>query len=108
MKSECTRRILVPITLEAVRRELTFYVAWFNEYRPSQALAGRTPREVYDGVRPANAMPRLEPRPAWPTRSKCATPQAEIQGQRGAKLTLAVSYLEDRTHLPVVELRRAA
>ena len=35
MKNECTRRILVPITLEAMRRELTFSFGWYNEYGPS-------------------------------------------------------------------------
>jgi hypothetical protein len=74
MKSECTRRLLVPITLDAVRRELALYVVWFNEFRPIQALGGRTPREVYEGLRPANAMPRLEPRARWRERSGCASP----------------------------------
>ena len=108
MKNECTRRILVPLALEAMRRELLFYVVWFNEYRPSQALDGRTPREAYEGLRPANAEPRFEPRTTWPRRSKCASPQAEIRGRRGTRLTLVVGYLEGRQHLPVVELRRAA
>ncbi len=91
-----------------MRRELTFYVAWSNEYRPSQALDGRTPNEVYTGLRPANAMFRFEPRTTWPRGTKCAAPQAEIKGRRGAKLTLVVGYLEGRKHLPIVELRRAA
>ena len=108
MKNECTRRILVPLALEAMRRELTVYLAWFNEHRPSQALGGRTPNEVYTGQRPANATFRFEPRTMWPRRSSCAAPQAQIKGRRGAKLTLVVGYLEGRKHLPVVELRRAA
>ncbi len=108
MKNECTRRILVPITLEAMRRELTFYFAWFNEHRPSQAIGGRTPREAYEGLPPANAESRFEPRITWPRRSSCAAPQTEIRGRRGAKLTLVVGYLEGRKHLPVVELRGAA
>ncbi|MEE8241338.1 MAG: integrase core domain-containing protein [Nitrospirales bacterium] len=108
MKNECTRRILVPLALEAMRRELTVYLAWFNEHRPSQALGGKTPNEMYTGQRPANATFRFEPRTMWPRRSSCAAPQAQIKGRRGAKLTLVVGYLEGRKHLPVVELRRAA
>jgi len=108
LKSECTRRILVPLRLDAMRRELTFYVHWYNQLRPSMALGGRTPREVYDALRPANVKPRFEPRPRWPKRSPCASPHTAVKGTRGAKLRLVVGYLEDRKHLPVVELRRAA
>ncbi len=108
MKNECTRRILVPLAMEAMRRELTVYLAWFNEHRPSQALGGRTPKEVCEGLGPANAKARFEPRTTWPRRSSCAVPQAQIKGRRGAKLTLVVGYLEGRKHLPIVELQRAA
>jgi hypothetical protein len=108
MKNECTRRIAVPLALGAMRRELTFYVAWFNEYRPSQALDGRTPNELYESRRPANAMARLEPRSLWPRRCGCAQPPAEVRGTCGDTFTLVVGSLEGRAHLPIVELRRAA
>ena len=108
LKSECTRRILVPLRLEAMRLELTFYIHWYNQHRPSMALDGRTPREVYDAVRPANAKPRFEPRSRWPRQSPCAAPRTRIKGAQGVRLHLIVGYLEDRKHLPVVELRRAA
>jgi len=108
MKSEGTRRILVPFTLDAMRRELIIYLAWYNEHRPNQALNGLTPHEVYEGRRPANAMPRLEPRPKWPASSRCASPPARIRGSCGARFSLVVGYLEGRRHLPIVELRRAA
>lgn len=108
MKNECTRRILVPLALGAMRRELTFYVAWFNAYRPSQALDGRTPKEVHDRLPPANAEPRFEPRPHWPRRCGCASPPAELGATCGAPFTLVVGFLEDRKHLPIVQLRRAA
>ena len=108
MKSECTRQILIPLRLDAMRRELLFYIHWYNEHRPSMALDGCTSREIYDGLQPRNAKPRFEPRRMWPTHSPCASPQAPVKGKRGAKLRLVVSYLEDRKHLPVVELRRAA
>jgi putative transposase len=99
MKQECTRLLLVPITLAAMRRELRLYVFWYNTVRPHMTLAGRTPREVYAGRTPKRRC--LEPRPNWPHRlRRCRS--------GGDKFTLAVSYIEGRKHLPVIELRRAA
>ena len=108
LKDECTTRMLVPLNLSAMRFELGLYAAWYNEYRPSQTLGGRTPREVYDGLRPANSKPRIEPRGCWPRESSCASPQTLIRGQRGATVTVVISYVKGRRHLPVVELREAA
>jgi len=108
MKNECTRHILIPLRLDAMRRELGSYVIWYNMHRPSQALGGRTPWEVYAGFQPANATPRFEPRRNWPTRGPCASPQTAIRGRRGTKLTIVVGYVDGRRHLPVIELRKAA
>jgi transposase InsO family protein len=108
MKNECTRHIRVPLQLESMRRELGFYATWYNEHRPSQALGGWTPREVYAGIRPANVRPRFEPRRNWTTRGPCASPQTAIRGKRGTKLSLVVGYVDGRRHLPVVELRKVA
>jgi hypothetical protein len=108
MKDECTTRMLISLNLAATRFELGLYAVWYNDYRPSQALGGRTPREVYGGLRPANAKPRIEPREGWPRESSCASPQTLIRGQRGATVTVVISYVEGRRHLPVVELREAA
>jgi transposase InsO family protein len=108
LKSECTRWIVVPLQLEAMRHELGLYVYWYNQHRPSMALGGRTPQEVYDAARPANAKPRFEPRLRWPRQSPCAAPRTRIKGVQGGRLRLIVGYLEERKHLPVVELRRAA
>ncbi len=108
MKTECTPHILVPLQLEAMRCELGSYAVWYNAHRPNQALGGRTPREVYADLRPANAGPRFEPRRNWPTTGPCASPQTAIRGRRGTKLSLVVGYVDGRRHLPVVELRKAA
>jgi putative transposase len=108
LKMECTRKMLVPLRLDAMRLEIALYVVWHNQHRPSQALGGRTPREVHEGLPPANEKCRFEPRAEWPRRSPCASPQAQIRGERGAKLTLMVGFLEGRRHLPVIELQRAA
>jgi putative transposase len=108
LKVECTRRTIVPMELDAMRLEIALYVVWYNQHRPSQALGGRTPQEVYEALPPANRGRRLEPRAQWPRRSPCASPQAGIRGERGAKLSLMVGFLEGRRHLPVVELQKAA
>ena len=60
MKHECTRRLVVPLRRERTRRELAFYVEWYNAHRPHSALAVRTPDEVYNGLPPACEKPRLE------------------------------------------------
>ncbi len=108
MKSECTRKIIVPFRLNAMRHEVACYATWFNEHRPHTALAGRTPLEVYTGLPPANEAPRFEPRRLWPQESRCASPAARIKGKRGTRVGLAVSRFENRPHLPIVELRWAS
>ncbi len=108
MKTDGTRPIRVPLRMNAMRREITLYAMWYNLYRPSQGLGGRTPLEVYADLRPANACPRFEPRRHWPTSGPCASPQTAIRGRCGTKLTLVVAYMEGRRHLPVVEFRKAA
>jgi len=107
LKNECTRRIIIPARCDAFRREVLHYVAWYNGCRPHATLFGRTPDEVYYERPPANEEPRYEPRRHWPRDSRCVDPQAPIKGRRGVRLQLAVSYLEGRMHLPVVELKRA-
>jgi transposase InsO family protein len=108
MKNECAKPILIPLQLEAMRRELGSYATWYNGHRPSQALGGRTPMEVHLGVQPANTQPRFEPRGNWPNESPCALPQTAIRSTRGTKLTTVVGYMDGRRHLPVLEIRRAA
>ncbi len=108
MKSECTRKIIVPFRLDRMRHELACYATWYNQYRPHTGLEGRTPMEVYRGLSAANEAPRFEPRSRWPRKSRCASPAAPVKGKRGVRLTLALSRFENRPHLPVIELRRAA
>ena len=108
MKSECTRRIMVPFGLGAMRRELACYATWFNEYRPHTASSGCTPLEVYRGLPRANQGSRFEPRGRWPRKSPCAAPIVPVKGRQGVRLRLVVSRFENRPHLPVVQLRPAA
>ena len=108
MKNECTRKILVPYRLDGIREELSYYVAWYNEYRPHTYLRGMTPKEVYETLVPANVKPRYEPRFRWPPEIRCSSPQAVVLGKPGAKFVLTVGFLENRPHLPVIELKRVA
>ena len=99
MKQECTRCLLVPMSLAAMRRELSLYATWFNTERPHMALAGKTPREICADQ--SLRRQRFEPRPKWPHGPR-------RRKTDGDKIRLAVSYIERRKHLPVIELRRAA
>jgi len=78
-----------------MRREIDLYATWYNTHRSHMALAGRTPREVYD-ARPVRRK-RFEPRPKWPHGPR-----------RRDHFRLAVSYVGKRKHLPIIDLRRAA
>jgi hypothetical protein len=108
MKAECTRQVMVPYGLVAMRTEIVCYIGWYNEHRPHSALGSRTPLEVYRALPPANEAARFEPRKYWPRRSRCASPVAPIRGRRGSRLKLVVNHIDGRQHLPVIELKRAA
>jgi transposase InsO family protein len=108
LKNECTRVILVPLRGEPFRRELLWYVDWFNEHRSHSALDGKTPHEVYYKMSPACERPRFEPRARWPRTARCAFPPAPVAGSRGAPIRGDFRYHGDQKHLPVVALRLAA
>jgi hypothetical protein len=94
--------------LESMATELDFYATWFNAARPHQGLGGETPNEVYFRCKPANKKPRFEPRAKWPRGSPCAAPQARIRGACGTSRELALKFESNRSHLPLIRLRRAA
>jgi transposase InsO family protein len=108
IKNECTRRLLIPYRRDSFRRELTLFATWYNGNRPSEALTGKTPDEVYHDLPPACLAPRFEPRRKWPRGSPCAAPRTGVRGRRGVRLELNVNYLAGRKHLPIVALKRAA
>ena len=95
-------------TRTALGNRLTVELRQPGFVEPRTTLVGRTPLEVYRGLPPANEAPRFEPRPHWPRKSRCASPAARLKGRCGARFQLVVSRFENRRHLPVVELRRAA
>jgi putative transposase len=108
MKHECTRRLVVPLRRERTRREIAFYVEWYNAHRPHSALAVRTPDEIYNALPPACEKPRLELRSRWPVDSKCAAPQAPVDREHARVVALDVTFLRGRRHLPILSLQRAA
>jgi len=89
MKEECTRRILVPLGEKAVRKELTLYINWHNQNRPHQALGGRIPMDVYFGI-------------------KDEIIRFKTRGEDAISIRLIVTRIENRRHLSIVELKRAA
>ena len=64
-------------------QEVTLIIEWYNEHRPHNTLAGKTPNEVYLSRPAASEQPRHEPRKRWPRGSPCAKPQVDIDGEAG-------------------------
>jgi putative transposase len=108
MKSEALRKILIPFDQASFKREVGFFVSWYNEDRPHSAREAATPDEVYFGRRPRSRRPRYEPRERWPRASPCAGPSAPVGGRTGQRVDLAVRYAQGRRHLPIIELKKAA
>jgi transposase InsO family protein len=102
LKNEALRRLLVPMSLEAMRSEATVYMNWYNTHRPHQALRGCTPLEVADALAPARDGPRFEPRSAVKVEAH------DLRAEPGAALECVVDFQQGRRHLPVVTLREAA
>ena len=108
LKDEGTRRILVPQRRQDLRGRLTWFLEWYNEFRPHMTLGGKTPNEVYHARPPANQQARIEPRRRWPANAPCAKPSVPVDGETGAVFHLALTHHADQDHLPIVTLRRAA
>lgn len=92
MKSECTRRILVSFHKTEMLRELDLYVRWYNHHRPHQGINGLTPDERALG---GGLFPTLLPTPL-DGRNATGPPR------------LVVHYLDNKKHLPIIELKPAA
>jgi len=108
LKNECTRRIVVPLDMDRFAEELDAWMEWFCEYRPHTKLAGKTPNEVRFKRTPANEQPRIEPRPNWTPKMKCARPHAAIRGDPGDSFRVRVDYHRGRRHLPIVSVAPTA
>ncbi len=91
LKSECTRRLVVPLAQSAMRRELEYYAVWFNICRPHQGLGGLAPDE--------RTLPEKKKTPS----DKCWRRNSILQ-----PMILDVSYFQERKHLPIIRLKPAA
>ena len=93
MKDECTRRLVVPLRRDDMRRELSCFIEWYNEQRSHTWLEGRAPNEAYfnDG----RDEERIQPRARRP-------------GEPCPRVALDVTFHAGRRHLPVVRLKRVA
>jgi transposase InsO family protein len=107
MKAEGLTQVIVPIRIQAMIAQVQAYAGWYNAHRPHTALGGRTPDEVFGGITSERERPRLEKQYPLGRPPARAAPKA-LRGKRGVKLELVVTHHDDRSHLPVVELRRAA
>ena len=99
MKSECTRRILVPLGFDPMRQEVACYATWYNLHRPHQGLGGLTPAEARDGE--THSAMSFETRPHWPA-------HLDEERERVRRLHLVVKFMDARRQLPIVELKRVA
>ena len=86
LKSECIRRILIPLRQADLRFELGLYFAWYNEFRPHRGIGGKIPIELFTGI--SRNAPRYDP--------------------RKTRLNLHVTYMHERPHLPIISLECAA
>ncbi|MCH8148160.1 MAG: transposase [Planctomycetes bacterium] len=89
LKTECTRRILVPLRRESFRRELRLYSQWYNTHRPHSTLGAKTPEEVYRNAPSDHEPPRIDP--------MC-----------DERITCSVQFHAGRKHLPMITLKQAA
>jgi len=92
LKDESMRRVVLPMSVRGIERELDAYLLWYDEYRPHQSLGGRTPGEVLRGEGKEHGE-RI---------------RAHHAPHERAPLRLVVSHVEGRRHLPIVSLKRAA
>jgi len=103
IKQECVGHIVVPLATEAFEQEFLTYVRWYNEHRPHRTLHGKTPNEVSEAQFPASEQPCIETRDRPTGESSSTAASHKVTGLR-----LIVMHFEDRMHLPVIELARAA
>ncbi|MCC7380268.1 MAG: transposase [Deltaproteobacteria bacterium] len=104
LKTEWTRRVLLPLWQRPFEAALLAYVRWYNTARPHQTLGGKTPEEMMTGKRTAE--PRIEVRPKYPISRR--GPKAVRKTRVKGPIELVVSHPEGAPGLPMIKLRRAA
>ena len=104
LKSEGTRRMLVPYCAADLQVELDVFADWYNSKRPHSSLAAASPSEVFCGSPPPLQERRIETRPRYPV-----APSDVESGKviRVDDLRLKASAYRGRKHLPDVSLEAA-
>ena len=95
---------LVPHSKLAMEREISLFCLSHTGTRPGPRLFAATQDKVYDGLVPACAKPRFEPRRAWRAHSPDAAPHAKVGGRRGARLGLRGGCAAGWKNLPIITL----
>jgi putative transposase len=100
LKTECTRRFLVPLRMSEMRYEIALYRRWYNRHRPHQSLRGIPPEQIYSdsfgcGVSRLADLRLFEG-------------DAPRHRKNLRRVDLGISYLGGRPHLPIIQLRNAA
>jgi transposase InsO family protein len=108
LKESGLRQIVVPFRRQDLRDHISWFMFWYNVFRPHMTLEGKTPNEVYHARPPANEQPRIEPRSRWPVTAACAKPHVTVDGAPGTVFQLQLAHHGKQRHLPIVTLRRAA
>ena len=103
MKSEFTRRFMLPFGIDRMNVCLACYARWYDTWRPHQGIAGLTRNELYFGTPPACDGERLEIRKRYPLRDARAPPGSP-DAVRAQLLGLRVTPLDGHRELPIVEL----
>ncbi len=98
LKTECVRRLLVPLARSAMEEALAAYMQWYIEHRPHEALRGATPGEVLRGELPAAGLPPFEPRARHP-RAR-GDPTAVFRRPVNGRLQLVVAPHDGRADKP--------
>ncbi len=106
LKDEALGRLrLMPLAVTEMTAEVDAYACWYNAERPHQALGGDTPAERMTGLIPARQSRRIETRPRHPLprgspRTRCRRMTEPV--------SLTVTHVRSRAHLPVPVLCKAA
>jgi putative transposase len=100
LKTECTRRLLVPLRISEMRHELALYRRWYNRHRPHQSLRGIPPEQLY--------LDSFGCREGGIAELKLFEGDAPRHRKSLRRVDLGISYLGGRRHLPIIQLRNAA
>ncbi|MDI6774643.1 MAG: hypothetical protein QME60_04510 [Verrucomicrobiota bacterium] len=89
-------RVPVSFNPREFRAQVITCVDWYARFRPHQGLDGKTPEALCSPSATAAPARMTEP------------PVFDVRGPEAVKLDLLVTHHRRQSHLPIVELRKAA